>query len=145
MSETTRKPGRPTKRNEDVARILCQCIERGLPHVHACAVAGVSPAFFHNWRQEDPDFNEQVELALSNGLNARLKIIEQEAKNDWRCAAWWCEHVLPQYFSRTRIEVTGELAAQVAVLVWPHQQAPNLQHEKDPSDYHLADAAPDAG
>jgi hypothetical protein len=49
------------------------------------------------------------------------------AKTDWHAAAWYCEHVFPDSFSKSRLELTGAngspLSAAVALYL-PAKDSP---------------------
>src|ERR1017187_2944549 len=104
---TKRGPGRPTVRTPQTAKTICDCVARGMPYVFACGAAGIGLATFHEWRNEDPAFKQQIEEAIALGVNARLQVIEESSAADWRAAAWLLEHCQPQHFARNRLEVTG--------------------------------------
>jgi hypothetical protein len=102
--------GRPTVRTPEVARILCDAIALGVPFRHACNVAKISFQTFCDWRRDDLDFKEQVEGALAEGVQRRLRVIEKAMESTdeairLRSACWYLEHVFPSDFSRSRVEV----------------------------------------
>jgi hypothetical protein len=104
---TKRRVGHPGKRNPKTARVLCRCVARGLPFRLACAVAKICQSTFCEWRNEDASFAAQIERAIAKGAEKRLKRIEDAARDDWRASAWLLEHTLPQFFAKTRLEVSG--------------------------------------
>lgn len=114
MTETTSTPalptptrtGRPTKRNPFVTRKICRGIAAGLPFKLAAAHAGVSGETFAAWRREFPDFAEAVEHAIAAGIKTRLNQIKKAGdEGDWKASAWWLEHVVPEHFARSRVEL----------------------------------------
>lgn len=85
---------------------ICGMIERGVPITHAARIAGISNQTLCVWRRDDGEFRTAIELAKSNGIQSRLKKIEDAAAaGDWRAAAWLLEHCNPEEFSKHRVEV----------------------------------------
>ncbi len=99
--------GRPSKRTPEVAERILGAVAKGVPVTHACRLGGIAPSTFHEWRNSDPAFRERIEEAVAVAIEKRLAIIEEMAATDWRCCAWYLEHVHPQAFARNRLEVTG--------------------------------------
>lgn len=105
-AKSERGPGAPTVRTKFVADRLCACIRRGMPFNMACSAVGISKSIFSQWRNEDAAFQERIEKAVAEGVDARLKKIEQASDSgDWRASAWLLEHCQPQHFAKSRIEV----------------------------------------
>ena len=103
---TPRRGGRPTKRTPFVTRKICRGIAAGLPFKLAAAHAGVSGETFAAWRREFPEFNEAVEQAIAAGIKTRLNQIKKAGDSgDWKASAWWLEHVVPEHFARSRVEL----------------------------------------
>jgi|GEM_PF-1871918 len=123
MSETTppeKRLGRPTKFTPETRVRLVELVARGLPFSHACHAAGVSFQSFSTYRDQHPDFREEIERAVAVAIEKRLKIIERAADaGDVNSAKWLLEHLHPQFYARNRIEITGAdgapLAGSVAV------------------------------
>jgi hypothetical protein len=119
--------GRPSKRTPSKAQALCQALSIGMPQYAACLKAGISVSTFSQWRKTDPLFAEQTERAEIEGMHKYLEVIrdclssEDEAIR-LRTATWALEHRWPQFFARTRLEITGAVEDKVVVLLWPHQQ-----------------------
>jgi hypothetical protein len=106
---TTPEPartGRRTKRTPFVTRKICRAIAAGLPFKLAAAAAGITGGTFDKWRNDFPEFNEAVETAIAAGIKSRLNRIQKAAdEGDWKAAAWWLEHVCPEHFARSRVDV----------------------------------------
>jgi len=121
------KRGARTVRTESNAKILCDCIARGMPFSMACSIAGLSVSVFHDWKANDENFRAQLEEAIALGVNRRLEKIEAAGRDDWRACAWLLEHCQPGHFARNRIEVTGAdgtpLAAGVSLYL-PQKDRP---------------------
>ncbi|MCG3150161.1 MAG: hypothetical protein PCFJNLEI_03639 [Verrucomicrobiae bacterium] len=103
---TPPKIGRRTKRTPFVTRKICRAIADGLPFYLAAAHAGVTGDTFRKWRNEFPEFNEAVEQAIAAGIKKRLNQIKKAGdEGDWKASAWWLEHVCPEHFARSRVDV----------------------------------------
>ncbi len=103
---TRPKLGRPTKFNADVVQKICVSIGEGLPFQYAAALAGISHETFHAWQRRYPQFRLAVQEAVARGAEERLQTIRAAAKQgDWRACAWWLEHVLPEHYAKTRIQL----------------------------------------
>lgn len=108
MSAKPKRNGRPTVQTPARAKIICNALARGLPFVHACAIAGISGQTFSDWRRRDSAFQLQIEEAIARGVEARLKKIEEaSAAGDWRASAWLLEHCPGsfEHFAKTRVQV----------------------------------------
>lgn len=100
------KAGRRTKYTADRVRKICRGIADGLPMQYAAARAGIAAETFHSWRRQFPDFDQAVQEAIAKGINKRLAQIQAAGDaGDWKAAAWWLEHVVPEHFARSRIEL----------------------------------------
>ena len=101
-----RRLGRPTKFNADTVAKICDSIAEGLPFHYAAALAGISHETFSAWQRRYPHFRQAIQEAVAHGAEERLKIIRTAAKGgDWRACAWWLEHVLPEHYAKTRIQL----------------------------------------
>jgi hypothetical protein len=97
------KPGRPTKFTPARQEKILSAIRRGLPYVHACAVAGIHPSSFHAYKNRHASFRDEVEKANADFIASNLEVIEKAAKaGDWRAAAWRLEHCQPEHFAKNR-------------------------------------------
>jgi hypothetical protein len=101
-----RKGGRPTKFTPATVQRILDCVERGVPLTLAASAAGIAYQSLVTYRNAHKDFAAALELAIARGVEKRLAIIVKAADaGDVSSARWWLEHVLPQYFSRTRVEL----------------------------------------
>ena len=115
MTDTTNEPptppapartGRPRKYNPATVRKICRGIAAGLPFKLAAAHAGITGNTLTIWRREFPDFDEKVEQAIAAGIKSRLNQIKKAGDDgDWKASAWWLEHVCPEHFARSRVEL----------------------------------------
>jgi len=100
------KIGRPTKRTPATMRKICRGIADGLPNKYAAAAAGISYETFCKWQAEFPDFAGAVQQAVASGIRKRLAQIKRAGdEGDWKASAWWLEHVVPEHFALTRIQL----------------------------------------
>ncbi len=151
----SKKTGRKSKFNHEVVKTICDAISDGVPITHAATIAGVSFEWVCQHRRRSPEFDRQIREATSAAIQSRLAVVKRamESADDsiaLRAATWWLSHApgAAEHFSESRrVELTGDgdlfAGAQIAVLVWPHQQN---QNEKilDAEKNRPAIAAPDA-
>lgn len=115
----------------------------------ACASCRISYSAFCEYRNDNPKFEEKIQKAVADAIEWHLNNIITAAKNgDVQSSRWFLERTQPAHFGRTKLEVTGAdgeplAGAQIAVLVWPHQNQ-NHQNEITVEKNHPAIAAPDA-
>src|SRR5260370_26628761 len=96
--------GRPSKFNPETRARLIELVAKGLPFRHACNAAGISTQTFVTWRDQYPDFGEEIERAVALAIEKRLDVIEKAAKlGDTGCARWLLEHLHPESYARSRI------------------------------------------
>lgn len=108
----TNRGGRPSVRSAAMAKVICQAVSLGVPYRHAARAAGISYSAFAQWKKDDELFREQIEVAVASGIERRLKVIQESLESTdpairLRSACWFLEHVHPEAFSRTRVELTG--------------------------------------
>jgi hypothetical protein len=107
MSSKTKLPmGRPTKFTPETRARLVQLISRGVPYRHACSAVRISYQSFVSYRHDHSDFAEEIEEAVGQAIEKRLiKIEAASAAGDWRADAWILEHIFPENFAKSRIQV----------------------------------------
>jgi hypothetical protein len=103
ITPPVRKRGRRSLRTPATARAIAEALGRGLPLVHAAAVAGVTPQTVCSWRHNDAAFETQIQEAIARGVESRLRIIEAAAMTDWRAAAFLLQTCQPEHFSKQRV------------------------------------------
>jgi hypothetical protein len=85
---------------------ILEHIGDGLPLKDAAALAGISYETFCEWRRKFPEFSEAIDRALARGVATRLKAIREAMDaGDLSAAKWWLEHVRPEHFAKSRLEV----------------------------------------
>ncbi|MGA2854660.1 MAG: hypothetical protein ABSE90_11105 [Verrucomicrobiota bacterium] len=103
-----RKVGRPVKFDARTRRRLIEAIGAGVPICHACAACRVSKSGFHEYRATHLKFAAAIEAATAKAIQKHLRLIIKAAENgDTANSRWFLERVHPQYFGRTKIELTG--------------------------------------
>ena len=130
--QSPEKPGgRPTVRTPEAAARILQAVSIGAPLVHAARAAKICYATLAAWRNEDPEFKERLEHAISLCVEKRLKTIQDAADaGDWRASEAWLRLVLPQEFSRSRLEITGSDGAPLTAglqLYLPKKELPTIE------------------
>jgi len=83
------QPGRPTKRTDETLRILFEAAATGAPVKSCCAVAGIHPDTWQEWRESDPDLRARFDESRERGRVAALAALQKAAGEDWRAAAEW--------------------------------------------------------
>jgi hypothetical protein len=97
--------GAPTKFCAEIVEKICGHIADGMPIAYTAALCGLSHETVYSWQRKYPPFRAAVEGARAKGLAQRLSVIKTAAKTDWRAAAWYCEHVFPESFAKSRIQL----------------------------------------
>jgi hypothetical protein len=125
--------------------MILASVEKGLPFVLCCSVAGISRSAFFQWKAEDAAFADRIDAALARGAERRLKRIEDASDaGDWRASAWLLEHCLPQHFAKTRLEVTGADGGPLAGGVSLYLPTKNVFVETAPAAPALTEGSGDA-
>jgi len=78
----------------------------------ACQKSGVSRATFYRWKNEDQEFAQTVETAISEGVSlinemAESQLILAIKDKNFSAIAYWLNHRHPAYANK--IEVTAKL------------------------------------
>jgi hypothetical protein len=98
--------GRPTKYTPATTKTICDAVADGTPLKYAAALGGISHETLCQWQRRYPEFSDAIQNAIGKGIQARLKLINHAAENgDVRAAQWWLEHVVPEHFAKTRIQL----------------------------------------
>lgn len=101
-----RGSGRPTKYTPEAVNTICGAVADGTPFRYAAALGGISHETFCQWQRRYPEFADAIQEALAKGIQKRLKLIETASEEgDVKAAQWWLEHVLPEHFAKTRIQL----------------------------------------
>jgi hypothetical protein len=99
-------------------RLICDAIADGMAYKHAASLAGISHETLCQWQRQFPEFSEAMQAAVARGIHARLVLIRVAAeKGDVKAACWYLEHVHPEQFAKSRIEVAhqGSIEHQFAI------------------------------
>ena len=93
------KKGRPTKFTPVIRARLVESISIGSTYQIACNYAGISRDTLHRWMTRGRaqktgqyrTFYDDIKRAEAKGAVAMLAIINNEARQNWKCAAWLLE------------------------------------------------------
>jgi hypothetical protein len=110
------KTGRPTKRTKAVLKVLFDAIKEGVPYKLACMAAGISYECFKKWRQDDPDFDRQVDELVAKPAIDLFKVISQQAPETWQAGAWALERRFPEMFAKPEAQLNIVATAQAAAI-----------------------------
>jgi hypothetical protein len=108
----TKHPGgRPSIKSTETCQKLLEVVRTGLPLKFAAASVGVTYDALNKWRERDPKFSEQVELARLASVEERWGIIQAAARGnedepgDWHAAAWSIERTWPTDFGKPEAQL----------------------------------------
>lgn len=110
--------GRQTARTPEAADRLCRALEMGHTHKAACALAGISPATFYDWKGSDLEFLETVGRAEATAIEYHVAKIN--ADPSWRSSAWMLERRFPEHYARhEHLDLTskGEHVDTIRVII----------------------------
>jgi hypothetical protein len=94
-------------------KVICAAIADGLPYKHAATLGGISVDTFCEWQNRFPEFSEALDRARAHGILWRLRLMKVAAKKgNVKAAQWWLEHVFPEHFARSRIEMNGPIRVE---------------------------------
>jgi hypothetical protein len=134
-NSTSQTAGRPSKRSEETLRVFFAAAETGAPIKACCAVAGIHPDTWKNWKAEDDTLQDRFEEAREKGRVKCLKVLQDASGDDWRAAEAFLKLAFRTDYSpraEVAIEGGGALvigAGQIASLQegykrlredWPH-------------------------
>ena len=106
--------GRPSKFSQAICRRICKAVEEGTPFKFAAAIGGISYETFCQWRKRFPEFSDAIEKAVAAGVQARLRLVLASAEEgNVKAATWWLEHVLPEHFSRSSVDLNHRIEGDV--------------------------------
>ncbi len=91
----------------------------------ACEKVGVARSSVYRWRDEDEEFNKELEQALAEGealINemSESQLISLIREKSWQAISFWLRKRSPKF--RDRVEVSGNITAPQNELT-PEQQA----------------------
>jgi len=93
------KRGRPTKFTPAIRARLIEAISIGSTYKIACQYSGISRDTLHRWMVKGEQqktgvyrtFYDDIKRAEAKGAVSMLAIINNEARKNWKCAAWLLE------------------------------------------------------
>ena len=86
---------RPTKRNDEVEKKICQLLAAGNTRTTSAIVAGISDDTLVRWVRRFAGFAEVVKRAEEEAVARNVALINQAASKSWQAAAWWLERRRP--------------------------------------------------
>jgi hypothetical protein len=124
-----RRIGAPSKYTPQTRARLVELVKKGVPFRHACNAVRISYQSFCDYREQHPDFREEIERGVSNAIEKHLDLISKAAETgDVQSSKWLLEHLHPEFFAKTRIELSGPdgspLAGAIAVYLPQKDTAP---------------------
>jgi hypothetical protein len=111
--------GRPTLRTPETCQKLIEVVRTGLPLKFAAASVGVTYEALNQWREKDPKFSKEVELARLASVKERWDLIQLaaagngETPGDWKAAAWSVERTWPADFGRPDVVLQNNVQTNV--------------------------------
>lgn len=90
---------------ETIKRIL-DLLRTGVRLRVAATAAGISESTLFNWKNQYPEFADQVEQAQAESCVFYLEIIRKAAETNWQAAAWFLERRFPDDFGRPAVQKT---------------------------------------
>lgn len=92
------------RRTEHNLEIICDALRAGSSLRGAAAQVGRSDAWLRQWRLDDPEVAEAVELALADWESSTVEKIN--GNEDWKAQAWLLARRFPDdYGDRQRFDV----------------------------------------
>ncbi len=89
---------------------ILTALKVGATYKVACEFARVGYTTFHEWREKDAVFAENVEAATATCAVHYLTVIQAAAnEGDWKAASWLLERRWPEDYGRQIKEVEGTL------------------------------------
>ena len=101
--------GAPSKKTPATLEAALSAAREGLPLRFCAGLAGISYQTLNEYRKADPGFDQRLETAMSEGVQAKMrKILEagnRDAPGSWQALAWSLERAHAHEFSRPEIQL----------------------------------------
>jgi transposase len=105
------KRGPKSKLTPQLQKHICESLEKCNTIKTSMQNAGLSDRVFFDWVKNNPSFSAAVYRARAKAKMKLVRVIIDQAPNDWRAAAFLLERSWPQEYARTeRIEQVNEQA-----------------------------------
>jgi hypothetical protein len=92
---------------------ICESLEKCNTVKTSMQNAGLSERVYFNWVKNNPSFSAAVSRARAKAKMKLVRVIIDQAPDDWRAAAFLLERSWPQEYARTeRVEQIGERAEE---------------------------------
>lgn len=86
-----RKPGRPTKLDDERVQAILHTIRQGNTLRVAAEANGITYTTFKDWRNKFPAFSAEVEKAEAEAERSHVANIKTHSADQWQASAWWLE------------------------------------------------------
>jgi hypothetical protein len=106
-----RRTGRRSTKTPEACQKIIEAVRTGLPLKFAAACAGLTDEGLRLWRERDPKFAQELEIARLTSVKERWEIIQAAARGngdtpgDWKAAAWSVERTWPKDFGRPEFQL----------------------------------------
>jgi Fe-S oxidoreductase len=100
--------GSKSKLNEEIAKRLIKAFKNDMPIVQACTLAGISKETYNQWKNNYPDFADQIKRARLSFIETAAKSIKLGMITDWRAGAWVKERRDKRYKDKKEVELKGK-------------------------------------
>ena len=101
--------GAPSKKTPATLDAAVSAARDGLPLRFCAGLAGIRYQSLNEYRKADPDFDQRLETAMSEGVQAKMrKILEagnRETPGSWQALAWALERAHPSEFGRPEVQL----------------------------------------
>lgn len=98
-----------SKRTEEVSNKIYEAIAEGNTHKTACALAGIHPATFYRWMDDDSEFCDTVKAAEAVSESFHVGQIKRASTSSWQASAWMLERRNnPEWGRKDRVDVTSK-------------------------------------
>lgn len=95
MNPTTRREAQIAafgKRTPENAALILALVEKGVPEGLAAQRAGIDPDTLTNWKHDDPEMADLVEIARTEAVCRKIaRVDEAGQRGDWKADSWYLE------------------------------------------------------
>ena len=113
---TTPSVGRPAIMTPDILTKLEDAFMNGFTDKMACLYANISEATLYRYCGENEVFRERKEILKDTPNLAAQNELVKGIKGNISQARWWAEHRMPDFMPKTKVEHSGKIETDGAVL-----------------------------
>jgi hypothetical protein len=101
-----------SKKHPATTRVLLEAIRNGLTQRFAAKLAGIHADTMRDWRDTDPLFARELEVARAEFVQKHVGRIDNHSKRNWMASAWLLERTEPRDFGppSTQLSINQTLA-----------------------------------